>query len=252
LRYLQKKLFRLTRSIWDTFDETVALRAQYLRTLFAISNCKIERYIDIGAQHLESAAVFGKDAKETIALDLKFPEKFLRDRTKIRNLTLVIADAAKLPFKNQTFDLVSQLSVLEHVQNISGALKEAMRVLTPEGKLLIQIPNRYFPIEQHSGLPMINLAPSIIRRLLLKKLDYLWLLDINVPSIKTLTELIGAVNHGVKIVSIRKAAYPQKNIIPSLRRIAGLIDKTGFFNILPYSYCLTLACHLKINNERRI
>jgi ubiquinone/menaquinone biosynthesis C-methylase UbiE len=241
LHYLEKALYKISRSIWETFDETITLKAQYLRTLFPISNCEIGHYIDIGAQHLGNAVVFGENSKETIALDLEFSKKFLANKKKLGNLTLVIADAANLPFKNQTFSLVTQFSILEHLQNMQSALKEAFRVLSPEGKLLIQIPNRYFLFEQHSGLPLINFIPSKIRKVLLKKLGYQWLLDINIPSIKTITKLIEAVDHRVRIISIRKAAYPQRVIIPSLRKISSLIGKIGFFNIFPYSYCLTIA-----------
>jgi SAM-dependent methyltransferase len=213
-----------------------------MQTLFAISSREIGRYMDIGAQHLGNAVVFGEKARETIALDLRFSKKFLADKKNLDNLNLVIADAANLPFKNQTFDLVSQFSILEHVQNMQGALKEAFRVLRPEGKLLIQIPNRYFLFEQHSGLPMINFMPSSIRRILLEKLGYQWLLDINIPSIKTMARLIEAADCKVRIISIQKAAYPQKIIIPSLRKLSSLLAKIGFFNIFPYSYCLTVVC----------
>lgn len=50
------------------------------------------------------------------------------------------ADAQKLPFKSQTFDIVICSEVLEHLPNDSVALKETARVLKDNGIILITIP----------------------------------------------------------------------------------------------------------------
>jgi len=46
----------------------------------------------------------------------------------------------KLPFENDTFDVVSCLEVLEHVKDLNKAVAELVRVMKPEGKLLITVP----------------------------------------------------------------------------------------------------------------
>lgn len=51
-----------------------------------------------------------------------------------------IAGATKLPFKENTFDIVLMLDVIEHVKNDNKAMAEAKRVLKPNGLLLITIP----------------------------------------------------------------------------------------------------------------
>lgn len=70
----------------------------------------------------------------------------------------------KLPFKSETFDVVTFLSVFEHLLPGSRpkALREIWRVLRPGGYLVGEIPNAHFPIEVHSQLPMINFLPSIL------------------------------------------------------------------------------------------
>lgn len=46
-----------------------------------------------------------------------------------------------LPFKDSSFDAVTLLAVLEHIENEQQILKEAYRVLVPGGKLVITVPS---------------------------------------------------------------------------------------------------------------
>jgi len=52
-------------------------------------------------------------------------------------IKFVIADVHKLPFPNRSFDIVSAIETLEHVQNPHEALAEIKRVLKPGGFLII-------------------------------------------------------------------------------------------------------------------
>lgn len=49
----------------------------------------------------------------------------------------VIEDAAKLPFKNGSFDTVSYLACLNHIPNRDDAVKEAARVLKKDGRIIV-------------------------------------------------------------------------------------------------------------------
>lgn len=55
----------------------------------------------------------------------------------------VLADAKKLPFKDNSFDIALLLQVLEHVDYPDKAIKEAARILKPNGILIISIPFLY-------------------------------------------------------------------------------------------------------------
>lgn len=52
--------------------------------------------------------------------------------------------ADELPFEDGTFDLVTALDVVEHLDDDLGALKEFRRVLRPGGKVLIFVPTFMF------------------------------------------------------------------------------------------------------------
>ena len=53
----------------------------------------------------------------------------------------VLSDATTLPYKDNSFDLVTIFHVLEHLKNANAALKEIHRVLKKKGTVLIVTPN---------------------------------------------------------------------------------------------------------------
>lgn len=56
----------------------------------------------------------------------------------------LVSSASKLPFKDNTFDIVLSTEVIEHVDKQKEALKEMTRVLKKGGVLVITTPNRIF------------------------------------------------------------------------------------------------------------
>lgn len=64
------------------------------------------------------------------------------DVRKLRDVD-VVGDIRYLPFKNNKFDKISILDVLEHVSRfeVLKVLKEVHRILKKKGKVVIQMPN---------------------------------------------------------------------------------------------------------------
>ena len=117
----------LTSSIWRTLIQTGDTRAVYLSDIcrkLAVP-LKGQRYLDIGAGTLVNALVFGKDYDSTYCVDLKKPRKDFTSRT---GLVFGFGNAQALPFKDATFDLVSLISVVEHVEDQQQTIDEAFRV----------------------------------------------------------------------------------------------------------------------------
>ena len=52
----------------------------------------------------------------------------------------ICGDAMKLPLKNQGFDIVIALDLLEHLKSDSSCVQEVIRVLKPKGKFFIWVP----------------------------------------------------------------------------------------------------------------
>lgn len=80
-------------------------------------------------------------------------------------------DARKIKFKNSKFDLVYSNAAIEHVgkfENQIKFIKEALRV--SKKFVFISTPNKYFPIELHTFLPLIHFLPQKYYRFILIKL----------------------------------------------------------------------------------
>ena len=77
-----------------------------------------------------------------------------------KNVTWVLGDIYEIPYPNSYFDKVILSEVLEHIPNDKRALKEVKRVLKPNGKIAITVPNHNYPffwdplnwIREHLGL----------------------------------------------------------------------------------------------------
>lgn len=53
---------------------------------------------------------------------------------------ILIADAANIPYPDNTFDVALALDVIEHIKDDEEALKEIYRVLKPQGMAIIMVP----------------------------------------------------------------------------------------------------------------
>jgi ubiquinone/menaquinone biosynthesis C-methylase UbiE len=85
-----------------------------------------------------------------IGVDISKDAVNLANKVKVRlklKANFQVADAEQLPFKDNEFDAVLMLGLLHHLPDKSTitALKEAKRVLKPNGRILIADPNLYHP-----------------------------------------------------------------------------------------------------------
>ena len=72
----------------------------------------------------------------------------------------VQGDACALPFADQSFDVVFSNAVIEHVGDLERQrlfVGEALRV---GRRVFLTTPNRWFPIEVHTRLPLVHWLPK--------------------------------------------------------------------------------------------
>ena len=75
---------------------------------------------------------------------------------------IAIGNIEKLPFKNNSFDIVTSLWVLEHIKNPEEAVREVNRVLKPNGIFIFVTPNfNYLPLRIMKWLNLLNVNPIL-------------------------------------------------------------------------------------------
>ena len=85
----------------------------------------------------------------------------------------VSADGRNLPFGDRAFDIVHSSAVLEHV----GSREKQVRFLSESWRVarkavFVTTPNRWFPVEFHTVLPLIHWLPTAWYRSLFTKTGY--------------------------------------------------------------------------------
>lgn len=117
--------------------------------------------LDIGCGFGEFAGVFF-NGKIEVGIDID-GEELLRARQTKKFKKLIIADARKLPFKNNSFNTVFSNSVLEHITNVEKVISESYRVLKPKGYFIFTVPinnfynNLYFTsLFKKIGFPFVS------------------------------------------------------------------------------------------------
>ena len=81
----------------------------------------------------------------------------------------IVGDGTNTNFKDMSFDIVHSNATLEHVGSYNNQIafvKEAWRV--SKKHVFIQTPNRFYPIDFHTNLPLIHWLPKKIHRKILK------------------------------------------------------------------------------------
>jgi SAM-dependent methyltransferase len=66
-----------------------------------------------------------------------------------KNINFQFYDGKKIPFKDQSFNLVFSFQVIEHVNDDIGFLKEIYRVLKPGGTAVVTTPNRLYRLKEN-------------------------------------------------------------------------------------------------------
>ena len=72
----------------------------------------------------------------------------------------VFADGRRLPFADQSFDIVFSNSVIEHVGDWESQQQFAAEIARVGKAYWVQTPNRRFPVEPHLMTPFLHFLPA--------------------------------------------------------------------------------------------
>ena len=142
----------LIKKLWNKFTETLGttvIHPQFTVLRFqreAIQEAKKylpagrqAHLIDIGCGRMPYRKELEPLVNSYIGVDHPRVSKLYRSDVKPE----VLADAKELPFRNNSFDIALLIQVLEHVDAPDKVIKEAARVLKPNGILIISLPFFY-------------------------------------------------------------------------------------------------------------
>ena len=81
-------------------------------------------------------AAFGLEAEHIHGCDIVFP--MMPDSSGSPGFAFAIASSDALPYEDEQFQLVSFIMSAHHFTDLTGSLREARRVLSPDGVLMIR------------------------------------------------------------------------------------------------------------------
>lgn len=106
-------------------------------------------YLDLGCGEGDLIKTVSPFVKKAVGADIALNRlQLAKQKTKqLSNVSFVKHDFdEKLPFADNSFDLISSLSVMEYIYDPYAHLQELHRVLKPHGYIIIEVPNlAYLP-----------------------------------------------------------------------------------------------------------
>ena len=121
--------------------------------------------LDLGAGFGSMSLYFATLGARVVGVDLKPERVELAERVARRHRLAfrgVVADISSLPFSADTFDFVVANNSLCYVVDRDlrhRAFDEISRVCSPGGWFIMRNPNRLYPRDQFTGLPLLPLLP---------------------------------------------------------------------------------------------
>lgn len=143
------------RDYWNRSDHQPMVRhEELLANLLEITSVKGKKILEVGAGMGGDSIFLAK--KRALVTVLDFTNEALdliRQNAKKAKIDIntIQADARKMPFKNNTFDIIFHQGLLEHFKNPQELLVEQKRVLKPGGYIVVDVPQRYttYTIKKH-------------------------------------------------------------------------------------------------------
>jgi ubiquinone/menaquinone biosynthesis C-methylase UbiE len=98
--------------------------------------CEGKVVLDNGCGDLQyTIAAMESKAKEVISLDVKIPEMNMHYKG---GINFILGDSRRLPFQDNTFDIIICVGVIEYIPDYELALNEMLRVLKKDGIIIFQ------------------------------------------------------------------------------------------------------------------
>jgi SAM-dependent methyltransferase len=152
---------------WELFLEHMKPDAQttILDVGFnAVEYSDVDNYLEKNYPYPENITALGMDS----------PLDFQKRYPKVR---AVQYDGRVFPFPDQSFDVCWSNAVIEHVGDATRQLQFLKEIIRVAKRAFITTPNRMFPIEVHTRIPLLHWLPKPVFDSLLRKTSKYWAAD---------------------------------------------------------------------------
>jgi hypothetical protein len=154
------------RKMFEAFLATGVRASDTILDIGATSDREYDHsnYLEAWCPHKSRLTALGIDSGAAV-LEANYP-----------GLRFVLGDGRSLPFCDGAFDYVHSAAVLEHIGNAQqqmAFIAEACRVARKG--VFITTPNRWYPIEFHTVLPLVHWLPARAFRALLRTIGHAFL-----------------------------------------------------------------------------
>ncbi len=130
--------------------------------------------LDVGCGRGTMSYIIAQQAGKVIGVDIQANAAWKEFESKLANLEFQAADACKLPFSSDMFDVVFTKDLLHHVPVPELAIAEMKRVTRRGGIIVIVESNRYNPIKYiftYKILGHKHFSRKYFERLIMSKLS---------------------------------------------------------------------------------
>ncbi len=170
--------------------------------------------LDVGADELGFGDESGCGTLNFFEELYPWPERItalgLHDGTGFRRrypgIRYVQGDACALPFEDGAFDVVFSNAVIEHVGGRERQRRFVAEALRVGRRVVVTTPNRFFPVEVHTRLPLVHWLPDRIAHRAYRALGKDFATDVNLLSRRALASLfpgrVRVVSLGLTLVAI--------------------------------------------------
>ncbi|HUR11419.1 MAG TPA: class I SAM-dependent methyltransferase [Flavitalea sp.] len=105
------------------------------------------------------------------ALGIEEPVVFRKKHPEVKVVTY---DGNIFPFENKSFDIAWSNAVIEHVGDYEKQKFFLSELLRTSKKIFVTTPNRFFPVEVHTRLPLLHYLPKRYFDRILKAIGKKW------------------------------------------------------------------------------
>jgi SAM-dependent methyltransferase len=154
----------------------LALRARtkmYARFVTAVQFDATSRVVDIGVTPDEALAdsnFFEQFYPHTANVTATSIEDAQHLERRFPGLRFVRTDGATLPFADASFDVAFSAAVLEHVGDRRAQVRFVHEACRVSNSVFLTTPNRWFPVELHTFLPLLHWLPRRWHQACLRRL----------------------------------------------------------------------------------